>query len=155
MNIKMLFYSALLSGLLLTCDKQYKRLDELEHFTAINHLSAEQAAKIDRAVFDYINAYSYISVGLIGEGGSVFIRSYGADRIGKTDVYASVTKPVTAMIFFQMLEQGIISSVDDSIAMYSEKYRGVMPGKYIDSHITFKHLLAHQSGILFCTFLPV
>jgi CubicO group peptidase (beta-lactamase class C family) len=51
------------------------------------------------------------------------------------------------MIFFQMLEEGLIASVDDPISEYSEEYRNVMPKKYEDSPVTFRHLLSHQSGI--------
>ena len=114
---------------------------------AIDLLSEDQSSEIDQEVFNYMNAYSYISVGLLGRDGSVLVRSYGADRIGKDDVYASVSKPVTSMIFFQMLEMGIISSVDDPIDAYSDKYKDVMPDSYKDSPLTFKHLLSHQSGI--------
>jgi len=41
----------------------------------------------------------------------------------------------------------LISCVDDSIAMYSDKYKGVMPDIYAHSPLTFRHLLAHQSGL--------
>lgn len=130
-----------------TCEKHYEHIEELDTYTAIDFLSEDQSMEIDREVFNYMNAYSYISVGLLGHDGSVLVRSYGADRIGKSDVYASVSKPVTSMIFFQMLEMGIISSVDDPIDRYSEKYKDVMPEKYKDTPLTFKHLLSHQSGI--------
>lgn len=122
-------------------------MEELDHYTKINLLSEDQSSEIDQVVFNYINAYGYISVGLLAQDGTVLIRSYGSDRLGETDVYASVSKPVTSMIFFQMLETGLIASVDDSIARYSEKYKGVMPDDYRNSPVTFKHLLSHQSGI--------
>lgn len=147
MQYQVLVYILSVLAFLPTCEKHYTNLEELEHFTAINLLSEDQATEINQVVFDYMNAYSYISVGLIDRQGEVFIRSYGSDRIGKTDVYASVSKPVTSMIFFQMLEEGIIESVHDSIAVYADKYKGVMPAEYKDSPVTFKHLLSHQSGI--------
>ena len=147
MHIQLFKYLLLFAFILPTCDRQYEHLEDMEHYTAIDLLSGDQSKEIDQVIFNYINAYSYISVGLINQDGAVFIRSYGSDRIGKTDVYASVSKPVTSMIFFQMLEAGMISSVNDSIAMYSDRYRGVMPDKYAHSPVTFKHLLAHQSGI--------
>jgi CubicO group peptidase (beta-lactamase class C family) len=147
MNLQLLTYLWIFSFILPTCDRQYEHLEELDHFTAINLISPEQTREIDQVVFDYINSYHYISVGLIGPNGAVLIRSYGSDRIGQPDVYASVSKPVTSMIFFQMLENGMISSVYDSIGMYSDKYQGVMPFEYENSPITFKDLLSHQSGV--------
>lgn len=141
--------SCLLSVLafLPTCDKHYEDIEELDSYTAIDFLSEDQSNEIDQEVFNYMNAYSYISVGLLGRDGSLLIRSYGSDRIGKSDVYASVSKPVTSMIFFQMLEMGIIDKLDDPIGDYSEKYKDVMPDNYKDSPLTFKHILSHQSGI--------
>jgi len=147
MNLQLIKYLLFFALIWPTCDRQYEHLEELEHFTALDLLTGDQSSEIDQVVFEYINAYSYISIGLIGQDGIQFCRSYGSDRIGKTDVYASVTKPVTSMIFFRMLEAGLISSVDDSIAMYSDKYKGVMPDNYAHTPVTFKHLLAHQSGL--------
>lgn len=147
MNWQILTYLVFLTAFIPTCEKQYEHIEELDQYTRINLLSEDQSNEIDQVVFNYMNAYNYISVGLLGQDGAVLIRSYGSDRIGETDVYASVSKPLTAMIFFQMLENGVIASVNDSIAMYSDKYRGVMPEQFKDSPVTFKHLLSHQSGI--------
>lgn len=147
MNLQILTYLVLLIAFIPTCEKQYEHLEELDYYTKINLLSEDQSSEIDQVVFNYMNAYSYISLGLLGQDGTVLIRSYGSDRIGETEVYASVSKPVTSMIFFQMLESGMIASVDDSLAMYSDKYKNVMPDEYGYSPVTFKHLLSHQSGI--------
>lgn len=147
MNLQLLTYLFFFAAIIPTCDKQYEHIDELENFTAVTMLSEDQSNEIDLTILKYMNAYSYISIGLIGQDGTLLIRSYGSDRLEELEVYASVSKPVTAMIFFQMLEKGMIDSVNDSIALYSDTYRGVMPDKYKDSPVTFKHLLAHQSGI--------
>jgi CubicO group peptidase (beta-lactamase class C family) len=147
MNFQVQIFVLFITAFISTCENQYEHLEEMDKFTKIDLLSEDQSKEIDQVIFNYIHAYSYISVGLLGQDGAVLIRSYGSDRIGVTDVYASVSKPVTSMIFFQMLELGMIASVDDSIAMYSEKYQGVMPDEFIDSPVTFKHLLAHQSGL--------
>jgi CubicO group peptidase (beta-lactamase class C family) len=147
MNLQIITYLVFLVAFIPTCEKQYEHLEELDHYTKISLLSEDQSSEIDQSVFNYMNAYSYISLGLIAQDGTVLIRSYGSDRIEEAEVYASVSKPVTSMIFFQMLEKGMIGSVDDSIAMYSDKYKNVMPDEYGDSPVTFKHLLSHQSGI--------
>lgn len=147
MQMQILAFFLLMSGFMPACDRLYEDWEEVGRYTAVNQLSEAQSREIDQLVFNYMNTYTYISVGLVGQDGAILIRSYGADRIGKTDVYASVSKPVTAMIFFQLLEQGLISSVDDPIDLYSEKYRGAMPDEYKDRPITFRHILSHQSGI--------
>jgi CubicO group peptidase (beta-lactamase class C family) len=129
------------------CEETIESWTEMDRTTGLILLSEDQSEEIDQIVFPYIEDYSYISIGLLDQTGPVFIRSYGEDRIDKTDVYASVTKPVTSVIFFQLLETGEIASVDDPIGTYSEKYRDVMPDEYADTPVTFKHLLSHQSGI--------
>jgi CubicO group peptidase (beta-lactamase class C family) len=94
---------------------------------------------------------------LLRDNKIIFKGSFGADRIGKTDEYASVSKPVTSIIFFQLLEDGTINSVMDPISDYSEKYSDVMPEEYLKTPVTFAHLLTHQSGIPHhdCTFRTI
>ena len=147
MNLQVIICFLLTTTFLSGCNFQDENGGETEQYTALDLLSEVQSKEVDRVVLNYLDDYEYISIGLTGSSGAVLIRSYGADRIGKTDVYASVSKPVTSMIFFQMLENGLIASVNDPIGSYSKKYRDVMPEQYRDSPVTFGHLLAHQSGI--------
>jgi CubicO group peptidase (beta-lactamase class C family) len=113
----------------------------------VNKLDADELQIVDQIVSHYQPNYQYINIALVREEEVVFTKSYGQKRLDKTDVYASVSKPVTAMIFLQLLEAGKISSVQDEIAGYDEDYAEVLPKAYGDTPITFLHLLTHQSGV--------
>jgi CubicO group peptidase (beta-lactamase class C family) len=116
-------------------------------FVGVNLLDDDQIAQIDRIVATYRPNYNYINIALVLDGEVVLTKSYGQNRLKKTDVYASVSKPVTAMIFTQLLESGEIEDVLDNILRYCPEYADVMPERYADSPITFFHLLTHQSGV--------
>jgi CubicO group peptidase (beta-lactamase class C family) len=147
MNIQVILNFLFVSTFLLGCADQPEIQDKTGIYTSVNHLSEIQSKEIDQLVISYLDHYNYISVGLMGPEGTLLIRSYGSDRMGKRDVYASVSKPVTSVIFFEMLEKGVVASVNDPIGLYDDKYRNAMPDKYQGSPITFQHLLSHQSGI--------
>jgi CubicO group peptidase (beta-lactamase class C family) len=147
MNLQFIICFLLTTTFISGCNIQDKNRGVTEQYTAVNFLSEVQSKEVDQVVLYYLDDYEYISIGLIGSNGAVLIRSYGADRNGRTDVYASVSKPVTSMIFFQMLEDGLIASVNDPIGSYSKKYRDAMPDQYSDNPVTFEHLLSHRSGI--------
>lgn len=116
-------------------------------YTGINHLDAQSIAEIDQILIQYEEAFDYISLGIIREGVIELIRCYGEDRRGKSDEYASVSKPVTSVISLRLLEKGLIRSLDDPIGYYCSKYRHVLPERFPDVPITFSHLLSHRSGI--------
>jgi CubicO group peptidase (beta-lactamase class C family) len=118
-----------------------------ETFSGIVALNEGQLAEIDAVILPYTSRYKYISAGIVLDEEIVLTRSYREDRIGKQDEYASVSKPVASMITMQMLEEGLIGSLDDPIGDYHEKYRDVLPDEYPDVPITFAHLLSHRSGI--------
>lgn len=116
-------------------------------FVRVNKLDEGEVQAVDQIINRYRPNYRYINIGLVKGGEIVFTKSYGQNRLEKTDVYASVSKPVTAMIFLQLLEAGEIASVDDAIAGYDGDYDDVLPEAYRDTPITFLHLLTHQSGV--------
>jgi CubicO group peptidase (beta-lactamase class C family) len=116
-------------------------------FIGVNKLDEGEVQAVDRIVSRYRDNYRYINIALVRDSEVVLTKSYGQNRLNKTDVYASVSKPVTAMIFLQLLEDGEITSVDDAIASYDEDYADVLPEAYRDTPITFFHLLTHQSGV--------
>ncbi len=116
-------------------------------YPGLTLLSQARLNRIDSLVAEYSGEYSYISLGIIMEGEPVLERYYSRDRASKSEVYASVSKPVTSMICLQFLEQGLIRSLDDPIGAYCERYRDVMPPEYEGYEITFTHLLSHSSGI--------
>jgi CubicO group peptidase (beta-lactamase class C family) len=116
-------------------------------FIGVNKLEEDEVRVVDQIVSRFQANYRYINIALVRGGDVVFTKSYGQNRLNKTDVYASVSKPVTAMIFLQLLEAGQIVSVDDAIASYDRDYADIMPEAYQDTPITFLHLLTHQSGV--------
>lgn len=116
-------------------------------FIGVNKLDEGEVQALDQIVDRYQSNYRYINIALVREGEVVLTKSYGQDRLEKTDVYASVSKPVTAMIFLQLLESGEIASVDDAIENYDADYADVLPESVRDTPITFLHLLTHQSGV--------
>ncbi|HDS08567.1 MAG TPA: class A beta-lactamase-related serine hydrolase [Bacteroides sp.] len=137
---------ALFSGTTRSCDV-FSDASDNGTYTALNMMSKEHSEEIDRIAEDVMENYKYISIGVIRDDELVLIRSFGEDRIGRIDEYASVTKPVTSMITMQLLEKGKIKSLDDPIGDYDPRYRDVLPEKYPDVEITFAHLLSHRSGI--------
>jgi CubicO group peptidase (beta-lactamase class C family) len=116
-------------------------------YPGLTLLSQTRLDQIDGLVSEYSGEYGYISLGIIMQGEPVLERYYGRDHSSKREVYASVSKPVTSIICFEFLEQGLIHSLDDPISEYSKKYRDVLPLEYEGHKITFTHLLTHRSGI--------
>jgi CubicO group peptidase (beta-lactamase class C family) len=136
----------IISNLLVGACEEFDPADA-DIYRGITLVTEEQLSDIDEITRPYTADYKYISVGVVLNGEIVLTRSYRDDRIGKKDEYASVTKPVTSMITMQLLEEGLIGSLDDPIGDYSKKYSDVLPDKYPDVPITFAHLLSHRSGI--------
>lgn len=126
----------------------YETMDFMEP-AKMNRLDDETRIKIDDKVLDFLMHYNWMTVGIIHDGEIAYLRSYGKrNMLEKDAIYASVSKPVTSIVFVQLLRQGLIRNLDDSIFDYSKKYtEDVMPEQYGGSNITFKHLLTHQSGI--------
>lgn len=114
-----------------------------------NRLDDITRIRVDDKVFDFLLHYNWMTVGIIQDGEIAYLRSFGErGRLVKDAVYASVSKPVTSVIFVQLLKKGLIRDINDNIFDYSKKYgRNVMPEQYADDNLTFKHLLTHQSGI--------
>jgi CubicO group peptidase (beta-lactamase class C family) len=147
MNILTISVCVALSGFLLTGCEKDEAFTPGNTYTGINLLDTVLAEQVDKILSEYGAQYRYISLGIIQEGKPVLIRCYGQNRLGREDEYASVTKPVTAMITLNLLEKGLIRSLDDPIGLYCSKYRDVLPDAYPDVPITFTHLMSHQSGI--------
>jgi CubicO group peptidase (beta-lactamase class C family) len=116
-------------------------------FVGENLLDPGRMERWDDIVAAYKSIYNYINIALVRDGELVLTKTYCRNRLEKTDVYASVSKPVTAMIFMHLLESGKIENVQDVILRYCPDNTDVMPERYADSPITFYHLLTHQSGV--------
>jgi CubicO group peptidase (beta-lactamase class C family) len=135
--IKFIFVVVLLSG----CS------ETAEDRIGISKLDGEVLEQIDKRIEATLVNYNYINIAIVRNGHIVLTKSYGRDRLDRTEVYASVSKPVTATILLQLLQEGHISSLDDNIGLYHRRYKEAMPKEYADTHITFRQLLAHTSGV--------
>jgi CubicO group peptidase (beta-lactamase class C family) len=107
--------------------------------------------KIDSLITAYYNADCFNGVVLVSEKGKVILKkAYGiADR--ELDVpmttemrfrIASISKPFTAFIILQLVNEGIIR-MDGKITDYIPDYKGEK-----GDSITIEYLLTHTSGIL-------
>ena len=124
------------------------RFENFAQATSLNTLDEKTRAKLDDRIFDFLMHHDWLTLGIIKDGKIAYLRSYGnKNMIDKDAVYASVSKPVTSIIFMQLLREGKIKNLDDPISAYSKKYSNVMPKKYANKIITFRQLLTHHSGI--------
>lgn len=105
-------------------------------------------AKIDDKVYDFLKYHKWMTLGIIKEGKIALLKSYGEGNMINNDaVHASVSKPMTSIIFLQLFKKGYIKNLDDDIGIYSKKYKNVMPLEYSKYKITFREILTHRSGI--------
>lgn len=116
--------------------------------TEVNTLDERMRANLDDKMLDFLMHHDWLTLGVIKDGKVAYLRSYGnANMIDRDAVHASVSKPMTSVIFMQLLKCGMIRSLDDPVSDYSKKYRDVMPQAYVGDQITFRHILTHTSGI--------
>jgi len=123
-------------------------VDNFSSTTEVNTLDDRTRIKIDDRMLDFLPYHDWMTIGIIKDGKTAFLRSYGRGNMIDQDAsHASVSKPMTSLIFMQLLKKGLIGSLDDDIALYSEKYRDVMPAAFAEDKITFRQILTHTSGI--------
>lgn len=116
--------------------------------TEINLLDERTRANLEDKMLDFLMHHDWLTLGVIKDGKIVYLKSYGQpNMIDQDAVHASVSKIMTAVIFAQLVNQGIIKSPDEPISKYSLKYRNVMPQKFTGDSITFRQILNHSSGI--------
>ncbi|MEN6424848.1 MAG: serine hydrolase [Phycisphaerales bacterium] len=110
-------------------------------------LPDEQVQQVEDKVATELAECEFISVGLVYEANTILVGSYG----DKADVNAVVSyrgaNPVTSTLCLQLLEQGVIASLDDDIRQYSPKYANCLPEEFAETGLTFRHLLEHSSGL--------
>ncbi|MBP7052911.1 MAG: serine hydrolase [Phycisphaerae bacterium] len=110
-------------------------------------LPQEQVQQVEDKVAAELAECDFISVGLVYEANTIFVGSYG----DQADVNAVVSyrgaNPVTATLCLQLLERGVIASLDDDIRRYSPTYADCLPDEFSETGLTFRHLLEHSSGL--------
>jgi CubicO group peptidase (beta-lactamase class C family) len=110
-------------------------------------LPATAVGKVDAIVGRYLPHYEYINVALVRDAAIVLTKAYGNREMDDPGVYASVSKPVTAIILMRFVAAGKIKSIDDNIWVYSKRFEHCLPAPYADAPLTFRHLLTHTSGL--------
>ena len=113
----------------------------------INKLDTKRVLQLEKRIESILINYEYINLALVQDGHIVFLASFGENRINKNDVYASVSKPVTATILLQLLNEGKIVNLDDDISKYHPRYKNAIPEEYANAVITLRQLLTHTSGV--------
>lgn len=114
-------------------------------------LSIEESALVDAAMTAEIERQKAIgvAVGVIREGEIVYAKGYGfADREEKIPVttktmfrWASISKPLTAVVAMQLVEAGKLD-LDDDVRRHVPEF----PDKGV--RITVRQLLSHQGGVV-------
>jgi len=116
--------------------------------TEVNTLDDPTRIKIDDRMLDFLSYHDWMTIGIIRDGKLALLKSYGGkNMIDQDAVHASVSKPMTSILFLRLLKQGTITNLDDDIALYSKKYRNVLPAAFAKDKITFRQILTHTSGI--------
>jgi len=114
----------------------------------INTLDERTVVRIEDRVLDFLMYHDWLTLGIVEDGRIAYLKSYGPkDMIDVDAVHASVSKPMTSIIFLRLMKEGRIRGLDDDIGQYAEKYRDVMPVAYARDRITFRQILTHTSGI--------
>jgi len=111
-------------------------------------LEEKTEIRIEDRMLDFLMHHDWMTIGIVKDGEIAFLKSYG--RPGMIDhdaVHASVSKPMTSVIFLRLLKAGVFRNLDDDIGLYSKKYRNVLPAAFAKEKITFRHILTHTSGI--------
>ncbi len=116
-------------------------------FTDTMRLSENESQAIDALVEPILPSYHYLNVAVVRDHQIVLNRSYLQNRLQEAEDYASVSKPVTAMLIFQFMEQGLIEDLDDPFLRYTPDLDRIVPEEFTHRPITLRHLLSHQSGI--------
>ncbi|MFC1563375.1 ankyrin repeat domain-containing protein [candidate division KSB1 bacterium] len=126
---------------------KYYSSDERAKRTESDLLNKSAEQKVDDLIYSELTKYDNINVALVYGDEIVYSKSYGEGSLNKTYAWGSISKPVTGMIVMQLLNEGIIESLDDNIWKYSSRYRNCMPDEFSDAPLTIRHLLIHMSGI--------
>jgi CubicO group peptidase (beta-lactamase class C family) len=116
----------------------------------VNKLTSGISGSIDSALNNYDNSCYASSLGVVYGGNIVYTKSYGSDHLTSVHEWASVSKPLTALLVMQMVEEGKISSIEDEIWDYTATYDGyetAMPSRCSSYPLRIRHLLTHQSGV--------
>ena len=111
-------------------------------------LSPAVIQQIDRKILGYLNRYDFLNVALVDDANTVFVSSYGRGAGIDAVIPSTGATPFIATLVLQLFEQGLIQSLDDPIERYCESFSDLLPQRFTDTPLTFRHLLTHTSGLV-------
>ncbi|MFH0875984.1 MAG: serine hydrolase [archaeon] len=128
--------------------------------SSVNLIKPSVSENIDKLVLDYTVDCTGSTVGIAYNSKIVYTKSFGSDSVSSVHDWASVSKPLTALIAMRLNEKGIIESIDDNIWKYAKQIKGTtinpdsppMPTTCDDgqscasSSLTIKQLMIHNGG---------
>jgi RNA polymerase sigma-70 factor (ECF subfamily) len=91
--------------------------------------------------------FDLLNVATVYDANTVMTASYGSRRYLDAALPLLGANPVTATLCLCMVRDGVIRGLDDPIRQYSDRFADCMPARYKDTDLTFRHLLAHTSGL--------
>jgi CubicO group peptidase (beta-lactamase class C family) len=121
----------------------------------VNKLSSTVSRNIDTLVNGYLgntpNKAPRLTLGVVFAGQIVYTKSYAAsgftaDSLTATYQWASLSKTLTALIAFRMLQRRELS-LNTPVWDYDPSYLNKIPAQYQDPPLNVKHLLVHTGGV--------
>jgi CubicO group peptidase (beta-lactamase class C family) len=151
LNLNKNAYSELLKGIQQVNKKLFFLFFVILQTVMIGMPLNPKASKIDSLMNTYFKNGQFSGVVLVSEKGQIiFQKAFGiADREWNNPItidtkfkIGSISKPVTALLILQLVQEGLID-LDGTIIDYLPDYNGKQGDR-----ITIHHLLTHTSGIL-------
>jgi len=91
--------------------------------------------------------FDLINVGIVYDANVILYAGYGPQRNLDAIMPLLGVNPVTSTICLCLLNDGVIRSLDDPIAAYSDRFVDCQPRHFARPPITFRHLLGHTGGL--------
>lgn len=110
-------------------------------------VSPAEAQKFDRVAGSLAERCSDASIGVLRDGKLAYANAWGkGNSLEKKHEWASVSKPVTALLVMQAVERGEVD-LDAPIVNYAPAYAEKIPEKRRSPALTLRHLLGHRGGL--------
>ncbi|MEN6424849.1 MAG: sigma-70 family RNA polymerase sigma factor [Phycisphaerales bacterium] len=110
-------------------------------------LSRDTIRRIDRRIEADARHFNFINAGFLYDANVVMAASYGAGAGLDAVLPLRGPNPITSTLCLQLLEDKTIKDLDDPITQYTRRFADCMPARYAGAPVTFRHLLAHTSGL--------
>lgn len=134
------FSATFLAALLLST-----RPASAEH-VGIDLIDPSLATALDDVMLERGDWCAGLSLGVVIGDRIVYTKAYGSHRIDHLHQWASISKPVTAMMVMQLVEAGSLD-LHVPIWEYAPAYDDIIPDWHRETPLTLFHLLTHQGGV--------